>query len=113
GMVRAVRDLSGSIAQRCLWVELSAIAGNLARLRRHCGGRTHVLAMLKALAYGTDLVQMAFWISRLGIHHIGVSSANDGVAARKAGAGQESYCFLASREGLDNLGRLRLSTIIF
>src|SRR5205807_5597234 len=37
GMVRAVRDLSGSIAQRCVWVELSAIAGNLARFRRHCG----------------------------------------------------------------------------
>src|SRR5207245_11059151 len=50
GMVKAVRDLSGAIAQRCLRVELSAIAGNLARFRRHCGGRTHVLAMLKALA---------------------------------------------------------------
>jgi alanine racemase len=113
GMVRAVRDLSGSIAQRCLWVELSAIAGNLARLRRHCGGRTHVLAMLKALAYGTDLVQMAFWISRLGIHHIGVSSANEGVAARKAGADQEIYVFLADREDLDNLVRYRLTPIIY
>jgi alanine racemase len=113
GMVRAVRDLSGSIAQRCLWVELSAIAGNLARLRRHCGGRTHILAMLKALAYGTDLVQMAFWISRLGIHHIGVSSANEGVSARKAGADQEIYVFLADREDVDNLIRYRLTPIIY
>ncbi|HEV2991557.1 MAG TPA: UDP-N-acetylmuramoyl-tripeptide--D-alanyl-D-alanine ligase, partial [Candidatus Angelobacter sp.] len=113
GMVRAVRDLSGSIAQRCLWVELSAIAGNLARLRRHCGGRTHILAMLKALAYGTDLVQMAFWISRLGIHHIGVSSANEGVAARKAGADQEIYVFLADREDVDNLIRYRLTPVIY
>ena len=113
GMVRAVRDLSGSIAQRCLWVELSAIAGNLARFRRHCGGRTHVLAMLKALAYGTDLVQMAFWISRLGIHHIGVSSANEGVAARKSGADQEIYVFLADREDVDNLVRYRLTPIIY
>jgi alanine racemase len=113
GMVRVVRDLSGAIAQRCLWVELSAIAGNLARFRRHCGGRTHVLAMLKALAYGTDLVQMAFWISRLGIHHIGVSSANEGVAARKTGADQEIYVFLADREDADNLVRYRLTPVIY
>jgi alanine racemase len=113
GMVRAVRDLSGSIAQRCLWVELSAIAGNLARFRRHCGGRTRIMAMLKALAYGTDLVQMAFWISRLGIHHIGVSSANEGVAARKTGADQEIYVFLADREDIDNLVRHRLTPIIY
>lgn len=113
GMVRVVRDLSGAIAQRCLWVELSAIAGNLARFRRHCGGRTHVLAMLKALAYGTDLVQMAFWISRLGIHHIGVSSANEGVAARKTGADQEIYVFLADREDVDNLVRYRLTPILY
>ena len=66
GMVKAVRDLSGAIAQRCQWINLAAIEGNIARLRRHCGGSVHILAMLKAMAYGTDLVQLGSWMSRPG-----------------------------------------------
>ncbi|HEU4415418.1 MAG TPA: alanine racemase [Candidatus Angelobacter sp.] len=113
GMVKAVRDLSGAIAQRCQWVNLAAIEGNIARLRRHCGGSVHILAMLKAMAYGTDLVQLGSWMSRLGIHHIGVSSANEGVAVRKTGADQDIFVFLSEREDVDNLLRYRLTPVIY
>ncbi len=65
GMVKAVRDLTGAMAQRCLWVNLAAIEGNIARFRRHCGPGTHILAMLKAMAYGTELTQLASWMSSL------------------------------------------------
>ena len=112
GMVKAVRDLSGAIAQRCLWVNLEAIAENIARFRRHCGG-AHILAMLKAMAYGTDLLQLASWMSRLGVHHIGVSSANEGVAVRRAGADQEVFVFLCEPEDVDNLLRYRLTPVIY
>jgi alanine racemase len=113
GMVKAVRDLSGAIAQRCLWVNLAAIEGNIARLRRHCGGSVHILAMLKAMAYGTGLVQLGSWMSRLGIHHIGVSSANEGVAVRKTGADQDIFVFLSDPEDVDNLLRFRLTPVIY
>jgi len=112
GMVRAVRDLSGAMAQRCLWVNLAAIEGNIARFRRHCGPGTHILAMLKAMAYGTALTQLASWMSRLGIHHIGVSSANEGVALRKSGADQDIFVFLSEREDVDNLLRYRLVPVV-
>ncbi len=112
GMVKAVRDLSGAIAQRCLWVNLAAIEENIARFRRHCGG-VHILAMLKAMAYGTDLLQLASWMSRLGVHHIGVSSANEGVAVRRAGADQEIFVFLCEPEDVDNLLRYRLTPVIY
>jgi len=113
GLVRAARDLSGSIAQRCLWVDLAAISENLARFRRHCGGRAEILAMLKALAYGTDLVQLASWLSRLGIHHIGVSATGEGIAVRKNGVHQNIYVFLPDRDDLDNLLRYRLTPILY
>ncbi len=113
GMVRAVRDLSGAIAQRCLWVELAAIQENVARFRRLSGGRAHIMAMLKAFAYGTDLTQLASGISRLGIHHVGVSSANEGVLVRRAGADQEIFVFLADPEDVDNLVRYRLTPVIY
>src|SRR5438270_1200884 len=113
GMVKAVRDLSGAIAQRCLWVDLAAIEGNIARFRRHCGSAVHILPMLKARAYGTELAQLDSWMSQLGIHHIGVSSANEGVTVRKAGAGQDIFVFLSEREDADNLLRYRLTPVIY
>lgn len=112
-MVKAVQDLSGAIAQRCLWVNLAAIEGNIARFRRHCGAGTHILAMLKAMAYGTELTQLASWMSRLGIHHVGVSSANEGVAVRRTGAEQEILVFLSDREDIDNLLHYRLTPVIY
>ncbi len=112
GMVKAVHDLSGAIAQRCLWVNLAAIEGNIARFRRHIGG-AHIVAMLKARSYGTELGQLASWMSRLGIHHIGVSSANEGAAVRKTGADQDILVFLAEREDVDNLLRYRLTPVIY
>jgi Alr-MurF fusion protein len=113
GMVKAVRDLSGAIAQRCLWVNLAAIEGNIARFRRHCGGAVHIVAMLKAMAYGTQLAELGSWMSQLGIHHVGVSSANEGVAVRKTGADQEILVFLSEREDVDNLLSYRLTPVIY
>ncbi|MGZ7100360.1 MAG: alanine racemase, partial [Candidatus Angelobacter sp.] len=113
GMVKAVRDLSGAIAQRCLWVNLAAIEGNIARFLRHCGGAVHIVAMLKAMAYGTELAQLGSWMSQLGIHHVGVSSANEGVAVRKTGADQDILVFLSEREDVDNLLSYRLTPVIY
>ncbi|HEY2391372.1 MAG TPA: alanine racemase [Candidatus Angelobacter sp.] len=113
GMVKAVRDLSGAIAQRCLWVNLAAIEGNIARFRRHCGSAVHIVAMLKAMAYGTQLLQLGSWMSQLGIHHIGVSSANEGVAVRKTGADQDILVFLSEREDVDNLLNSRLTPVVY
>jgi alanine racemase len=113
GMVKAVRDLSGAIAQRCLWVNLAAIEGNVARFRRHCGGAVHIVAMLKAMAYGTELAQLGSWMSQLGIHHVGVSSANEGVTVRKSGADQDILVFLSEREDVDNLLTYRLTPVIY
>ena len=108
-----MRDLSGAIAQRCLWVNLAAIEGNIARFRRHCGGAVHIVAMLKAMAYGTELAQLGSWMSQLGIHHVGVSSANEGVAVRKTGADQDILVFLSEREDVDNLLSYRLTPVIY
>jgi len=113
GMVEAARDLAGSIAQRTLWVDLAAIAENVARFRRRLGGRAKIMAVLKALAYGTELVHLAFWISRLGIDHIGVSSTSEGVAIRKTGVSQDIYVFLPDLDDVQNLVRNRLIPILY
>ncbi len=113
GMVRAARDLAGSMAQRAFWLDLAAIGENVARFRRHCQGSTKIMAVLKALAYGTELVHLAFWMTRLGIHHIGVSSTGEGVSTRKTGVTQDIYVFLPDRDDVDSLVRYRLTPIVY
>ena len=113
GMVHAARDLAGSMAQRAFWLDLAAIGENVARFRRHCPGSTKIMAVLKALAYGTELVHLAFWMARLGIHHIGVSSTGEGVSTRKTGVTQDIYVFLPDRDDVDSLVRYRLTPIVY
>ena len=113
GMDDAAKDIWSYIAQRCLWVDLSAIKENVATFQRHCGDRVAILAMLKALAYGTDLVELSSWIGRLGIQHIGVSSTSEGIAARKAGVVQKIYVFLPHEDDVDNLVRFDLTPIVY
>jgi Alr-MurF fusion protein len=114
GMSQAARDLAGSAAQRCLWVDLGAISENLDRFRRHCGTGTGLLVMLKALAYGTELVQLASWLSRTGIADIGVSSASEGAAIRKNGIDESAniYVFLAHHDDIPNLCHYNLVPVL-
>ncbi|MGE0222814.1 MAG: alanine racemase [Acetobacteraceae bacterium] len=113
GMSLAARDLAGSIAPRAEWVDLAAIGENVARFRRHCGGGVRVMAVLKALAYGTESDRLAFWLSRLGIHHIGVSTPGEGVAVRRTGIGQEIYVFMPGPADIDNILRYRLIPVLY
>ena len=115
GMVQAGRELIGSVAQRCLWVDLAAIRENVSKFRRHCGGSTKILVMMKALAYGTNVVQLAYWLSRIGIQDVGVSSSSEGIAIRKLGVDRSTniYVFLSHRDDVYNLLKYDLIPIIY
>lgn len=113
GLGQAARNISGSLAQRCLWIDLGAIEENIARIRRHCGTGVRILAMAKALAYGTQLAQLAYWMSKVGIHDVGVSSATEGIQIRKQGIGQRIYVFLVDRDDVPSLVRHRLIPVIY
>ncbi|HLX08487.1 MAG TPA: alanine racemase [Thermoanaerobaculia bacterium] len=84
GIAAAAVDLMDAMAPNRLIVDLGAVAGNIAAYRR-AGPRTRILAMVKALAYGSDLVRLSSWLSEAGIDHLGVSTADEGVELRRAG----------------------------
>jgi alanine racemase len=85
GIDAAALDLMDAMAPNRLVVDLGAMAGNIASFRRACGPRTRIMAMVKALAYGSDLVRLGSWFSAAGIDHLGVSTADEGIALRRAG----------------------------
>ncbi|HEV3073755.1 MAG TPA: Mur ligase family protein, partial [Thermoanaerobaculia bacterium] len=85
GIAAAAVDLMEAMAPNRLLVDLGAVAGNIASYQRVCGPGTRILAMVKALAYGSELVRLSSWLSEAGIDHLGVSTADEGVELRRAG----------------------------
>jgi len=68
-------------------VDLSAIAGNVAGVRRHVGDRPHVMAVVKADAYGHGAVPVARVALASGADWLGVALPEEGEELRRAGIG--------------------------
>ena len=77
-------------SNQCL-INLAAIKSNLSMLRKKLPSYTRLMVMVKALAYGTDDVQMAKFLSTCGIDIIGVSYVDEGVTLKKAGVTQAIF----------------------
>jgi len=99
--------------QRVLWVDLMAVRENLQTIRNHLQPETKVLAVLKALAYGTALVDVGLEISELGFDSIGVSSVREGIALRDAGVEQEILVFLPFTDCWEQLVEYRLTPVVY
>ncbi|MDH4229728.1 MAG: alanine racemase [Nitrospirota bacterium] len=67
-----------------LEVDLGALVGNF-RIAQSLAGRTGVLAVVKANAYGHGLIPVARTLERAGAAYLGVATVAEGVALREAG----------------------------
>ncbi|HEX4076988.1 MAG TPA: alanine racemase [Candidatus Acidoferrales bacterium] len=72
---------------RPLWAEISttAIAKNLAVIRRHIGPKPQILAVVKANAYGLGAVPVSKALAKAGADRFGVTCQNEGIELREAG----------------------------
>lgn len=77
-----------SAATRC-WVEISqgALRGNLQYLRKRVG-KSRLLAVVKADAYGHGLAETAALFVREGVDFFCVASLEEGIALRAGGVGE-------------------------
>ncbi|HYL04833.1 MAG TPA: alanine racemase [Thermoanaerobaculia bacterium] len=142
GIAAAAVDLMDAMAPNRLLVDLGAVAGNIAAYRRACdeqrvppaiggsgsepsrlgrspaagaasGPRTRIMAMVKALAYGSDLVRLSSWLSDAGIDHLGVSTADEGVELRRAGIQLPILVTLPTPEEAEKLARFELLPAVY
>ncbi len=69
------------------WVEvdLDALAGNIAEVRRRIGPAVKILLIVKADAYGHGSVEVAREAVREGVHMLGVATVDEGKELRAAG----------------------------
>jgi alanine racemase len=112
-LASAARQIWESMAPRRLLVDLGAVHGNIARFRRLCGPDVAILAVLKAWAYGSELARVACSLQEHGVDWIGVSAADEGAEARRAGVHLPILVMLMNREEVDKAVRYRLTPVVY
>src|SRR5262249_37604518 len=85
-----------SLANNQCLINLAAIQANLSLIRGKLPENTRLMVMVKALAYGTDDIRMAKFLSKCGIDILGVSYVDEGVALKRAGVHQSIFSINAA-----------------
>jgi alanine racemase len=85
GIARVAREIMEAMAPSRLIIDVQAIGENITRFRRLIGPDTRILAMVKALAYGSEATRLSIELQRIGVDCFGVASADEGSALRRAG----------------------------
>lgn len=80
---------------QCL-INLAAINNNLSIIRNALNPKTRLMVIVKALAYGTDEVRMAKFLSTCGVDILGVSYVDEGIALKRAGVTQSIFSINAA-----------------
>lgn len=76
---------SSSFSPTVAAIDLSALAHNVAQIRRCVPSSCEIIAVVKANAYGHGSVEIAEALQRLGISHFGVATIEEGLTLRTAG----------------------------
>jgi alanine racemase len=113
GLEVAAPAIWESMAPRRLLIDLGAIRENVARFRVLSGPRVAILAVLKAWAYGTELPRLALALQASGVDWIGVSTADEGALARRAGVRLPILVMLMDREEVDKVVRYGLTPVVY
>lgn len=92
-ITKAFNDCVSS--NQCI-VNLAAIAQNIQTIRSKVGHSTRLMVMVKALAYGTDDVQIAKFLESCGVDILGVSYVDEGIALKRAGVNQSIFVINAA-----------------
>ncbi len=113
GLAHEASALWESMAPTRLLVDLGAVRENIARIRGQGQPQPLLLAMLKAWAYGTDFARVATWLQGSGADWIGVSAADEGSMARRAGVHLPILVTLLSIDEVDKALRYRLTPVVY
>jgi alanine racemase len=107
-----MRLVETSAATR-LYVDLAAVKDNVAAFRKLVGPHRKLMGVVKAEAYGTNPVTVAHTLREAGVDWLGVATADEGVALRRAGVQMPILVFLAVPGDLERLVRHRLTPSLY
>ena len=81
---RIAQSLSANVHETRLEINLSAIGRNISYFRSRVAGGTSIMAIVKAASYGSGSVELARYLTTVGIDYLAVAYADEGIELRKA-----------------------------
>jgi alanine racemase len=102
-----------AMAPTRLYIDLSAMEENVLSFRRVLGAGVRILAMVKAVGYGTDAVSIGLALQEAGVTHLGVANVDEGIALRKAGINMPVVVFLGNADELEKMLVHRLTPVVY
>lgn len=100
-----------SVASPRVYFDVGAVEHNVRTFRGLVGSSVRIMAMVKALAYGTDPVPVSLALQAAGVDQLGVAKADEGIDLRRAGIALPVVVFDPSRE-LDKIVRYQLTPVL-
>jgi alanine racemase len=70
-------------------IDFSALSHNLSQIRERLSTGCHIMAVVKANAYGHGAVEISRWLVQSGVTRLAVASVQEGLALREAGINAE------------------------
>ncbi|MDD3925909.1 MAG: alanine racemase [bacterium] len=113
GIDRVARETVDAMAYNRLIVDIVALSENISRFRRLVGPDCKILGMVKALAYGSDLVSLSRELQELGLDLLGVSTADEGMTLRTAGVDLPILVMLCTQDEVYKAVRHHLTPVIY
>lgn len=113
GIARLANEIIEAMAPNRFTVDLEAVSENITRFKRLVGPKTKILAMVKALAYGSDATKLSIALQGMGVDCIGVASTDEGAALRKAGADLPILVMMCTGEDAEKVVRHHLTPLIY
>lgn len=114
---RTISELSPNILQTMaptrLYIDQPAIENNVRAIRQLIGTEVRLMAMVKALAYGTNPVQISICLEAAGVDALAVAAVDEGEALRRAGVSLPILVTLATHGEIECMARNRLTPLVY
>ncbi len=95
------------------YVNVDAVQANVSRIRAFIGPHVRLLAMVKALAYGSDATRLSLHLQDMGVDYFGVSSADEGTSLREAGVRLPILVMQCAPDETDKLLHFNLTPVLY
>lgn len=96
-----------------LYIDETALESNVIEFRRLIGPGVQLIAMVKGLAYGSSPVQVSKSLQSAGVDQLGVATADEGTAIRRAGISLPILVTLGTSDEMDKIVRYNLTPQIY
>lgn len=105
---------TSSMPANRMYIDLESLEHNVRSFKSHIGPAVKLMAMVKALAYGTDSIgQISKYCARFGVDQLAVSSVDEGVHLRTLGISLPILILLPTPSELDKASRHGLQLCLY